>query len=57
MSTTNKTKNTADRATGKVKEVTGVVTGNRDLQYRGQFEQIVANVKQAGEKLKDAFKL
>jgi len=53
----NTVKNTADRVTGRAKEITGVITGNRDLQYRGVAEQFLANLRQAGVKLKDAFKV
>ena len=41
---------------GKVKEAAGKVTGDRDLEAEGKGDQAAANVKQAGEKLKDAAK-
>ena len=31
-----------DRARGRVKEATGVLTGNKDLQRRGKAEQLAA---------------
>ncbi|TCN40959.1 CsbD-like protein [Kribbella orskensis] len=51
-----KMKNAAESAKGKVKEKTGDATDNEDLQAEGQAEKSVADLKQAGEKTKDAFK-
>jgi uncharacterized protein YjbJ (UPF0337 family) len=51
-----KIKNAAEEAVGKAKEVTGKVTGNEELEARGQAEQAKANVKQAGEDVKDTVK-
>ncbi len=51
-----KMKNAADSAKGKIKEKTGDATDNEDLQAEGQTEKSVADLKQAGEKAKDAFK-
>jgi uncharacterized protein YjbJ (UPF0337 family) len=51
-----KMKNVADAAKGKVKEKTGDATDDRDLQAEGQAEKTEADLKQAGEKVKDAFK-
>jgi len=56
MSLSDKIKNTAENAGGKVKEATGKVTGNEDLEARGQADQAAASAKQAGEKVKDAAK-
>ena len=56
MATTDKAKNSAQQAKGKVKEATGKVTGNDKLQAKGKAGQMMGNLKQAGEKLKDAFK-
>ena len=52
----NKLKNVAEQAKGKVKEKTGDATGNRDLQAEGRGEKTKADLKQAGEKAKDALK-
>ena len=41
---------------GKVKETTGRATGNQSLEAEGRADQASANVKQAGEKAKDAVK-
>lgn len=51
-----KMKNAAESAKGKIKEKTGDATDNEDLQAEGQQEKTVADLKQAGEKAKDAFK-
>ncbi|WP_309075079.1 CsbD family protein [Paenarthrobacter sp.] len=51
-----KISNAAEEAGGKVKEKTGETTGDRDLQTQGVGEQSKANVKQSGEKVKDAAK-
>lgn len=56
MSATDKTKNKAQQVTGKVKEKTGEATGDHDLEARGKADQTKANLEQAGEKVKDAFK-
>ena len=45
-----------DRVTGKVKETTGRVTGNRKLKNRGRREQEKAHLKKAGRAVKDAVK-
>ncbi|HEY3561156.1 MAG TPA: CsbD family protein [Kribbella sp.] len=56
MSGKDKVKNAAEAAKGKVKEKTGDATDNVDLQAEGQAEKSKADLKQAGEKAKDAFK-
>jgi uncharacterized protein YjbJ (UPF0337 family) len=56
MAATDKAKNTAQRAKGKVKETTGAVTGDDRLRAEGKADQAKGNLKQAGEKVKDAFK-
>ena len=48
--------NAGEEAAGKVKEVTGRATGNESLEAEGKGDQGSANVKQAGEKAKDAVK-
>jgi uncharacterized protein YjbJ (UPF0337 family) len=56
MTTTDKAKNTAQQAKGRLKETVGKVSGNNKLRAEGKADQVKGNVKQAGEKLKDAFK-
>jgi uncharacterized protein YjbJ (UPF0337 family) len=54
MGLEDKAHNTADTAKGKAKDVVGRVTGNKDLESEGKKDQVVGNLKQAGEKVKDA---
>ncbi|HET6743515.1 MAG TPA: CsbD family protein [Kribbella sp.] len=56
MGVGDKMKNAAEAAKAKAKEKTGDATDNRDLQAEGQAEKTKADLKQAGEKAKDAFK-
>ena len=56
MSATDKIKNAAQSTKGKAKEAAGRATGNRDLEAEGEADQMVGSLKQAGEKVKDAFK-
>jgi len=56
MATVDKAKNNTQRAKGKVKETVGRVTGDDNLQTKGKTDQMKGNLKQAGEKVKDAFK-
>ena len=56
MSASDKARDKAQVAKGKVKEATGKATGNRSLEAKGKGDKISGNVKQAGEKLKDAVK-
>ncbi len=56
MATTDKAKNTAQQAKGKAKETVGKATGNDHLRAKGKADQMKGNLKQAGEKVKDAFK-
>ncbi|RZU11155.1 CsbD-like protein [Kribbella rubisoli] len=56
MSAGDKIKNAAEAAKGKAKEKAGDATDDRDLQAEGQAEKTKADLKQAGEKAKDAFK-
>ena len=56
MGNLDKAKNSAQRAKGKVKEAAGKATGNDRLRRKGKSDQAKAKVKQAGEKVKDAFR-
>jgi uncharacterized protein YjbJ (UPF0337 family) len=40
---------------GKAKEAAGKVTDNERLETEGQADQVSADVKQTGEKVKDVF--
>lgn len=52
----NRAKNLAEVAKGKVKEAAGKTTGDNQLENDGRVDQMKGNLKQAGEKVKDAFK-
>jgi uncharacterized protein YjbJ (UPF0337 family) len=56
MATKDKVKNTAQVSKGKVKESAGKMTGNTKLKNDGKLDQVKGNVKQSGEKVKDAFR-
>jgi uncharacterized protein YjbJ (UPF0337 family) len=56
MTNQDKAKNAAQIAKGKVKEAAGKRIGNEKLETDGQKDQMKGNLKQAGEKVKDAFK-
>ncbi|WP_170028618.1 CsbD family protein [Diaminobutyricimonas aerilata] len=56
MGLDDKIKNTVEGATGHAKEEAGRHTGDRDLEAEGKGDQTKANLKQAGENIKDAFK-
>ncbi|RDI67862.1 CsbD family protein [Nocardia pseudobrasiliensis] len=56
MSGTDKAKNKLDDLTGQAKEKFGEATGDQDKQNEGKFDQAKSNLKDAGEKVKDAFK-
>ena len=48
--------NAAEKLGGKGKEATGEATGDESLKAEGQTDQAKGDLKQAGEKVKDAFK-
>jgi uncharacterized protein YjbJ (UPF0337 family) len=56
MSTTDKAKNKVQEAKGHAKNVAGKATHDRSLEAEGNGDKAAANLKQAGEKVKDAFK-
>jgi uncharacterized protein YjbJ (UPF0337 family) len=51
-----KIENAAEKAGGKGKEAAGSATGDESLKAEGQADQAKGDLKQAGEKVKDAFK-
>lgn len=51
-----KAANTSKKLVGKVKETTGKAVGNESLEAKGKKTSKKADLKQAGEKVKDAFK-
>jgi uncharacterized protein YjbJ (UPF0337 family) len=56
MSAEDKVKNTAETAKGKTKAGVGKATGNQSLEAEGHADQAKGDLKQAGEKIKDAFR-
>jgi uncharacterized protein YjbJ (UPF0337 family) len=51
-----KAKNKLDELGGEVKEAVGKVTGDKSTEHEGKRDQTKSNLKDAGEKVKDAFK-
>lgn len=56
MGAVDKAKNKAEELAGKAKEKVGEATGDKDTEAEGRKDQTKGNLKQAGEKVKDAFK-
>ena len=46
----------AQELRGRIKRNTGEVTGDRRLQADGRADEVKGNLKQVGEKIKDAFR-
>jgi uncharacterized protein YjbJ (UPF0337 family) len=46
----------AQELAGRAKSAVGGATNDRDLQAEGEKDKMAGNLKQAGEKVKDAFK-
>ena len=51
-----KIRNAATKRSGQAKEVAGKASGDDRLRAEGRGEQVKADLKQAAEKVKDAFK-
>lgn len=56
MSGTDKASNKIDEVGGKAKEAMGKATGDRSTENEGRKDQAKGDFKDAGEKVKDAFK-
>jgi uncharacterized protein YjbJ (UPF0337 family) len=56
VATVDKAKNKAQEAKGHVKETAGKVTSDKSLEAEGKGDKAKGNLKQAGEKVKDAFR-
>ena len=56
MGIDDKIENKADELAGQAKEKVGDATDNPDLQAEGSADQSKANLKQAGEDVKDALR-
>ena len=55
MGMDDKLRNMAQDVEGKIKEATGKVTDDERLEAEGKVDQSSSDLKQAGEKVKDAF--
>ncbi|KAA0024880.1 CsbD family protein [Antrihabitans cavernicola] len=56
MSGIDKAKNKLEDLQGQAKEKLGQVTGDSDTENEGKADQAKSSLKDAGEKVKDAFK-
>jgi uncharacterized protein YjbJ (UPF0337 family) len=56
MGLDDKIDNAAQDAKGKIKEAAGKASDDERMEAEGKGDQIGADVKGAGEKMKDAFK-
>jgi uncharacterized protein YjbJ (UPF0337 family) len=56
MAIEDKAANKVTEVKGKVKKETGAAIGNEQMEAEGKADQAKGNLKQAGEKVKDAFK-
>ncbi len=56
MGDTDKIDNKTQEIAGGAKEKIGDLTGDDAMKSEGQADQTEGNLKQAGEKIKDAFK-
>jgi uncharacterized protein YjbJ (UPF0337 family) len=56
MATEDKAANKAKELKGRAEEIAGDVTDDEELKAQGRSNRAKGNIKQAGEKMKDAFK-
>jgi len=56
MGLDDKIENAAEKLGGKGKEAAGDATGDESLRAEGKGDQAKGDLKQAGEKVKDAFR-
>ncbi len=56
MGIDDKVDNKSEELAGKAKEGIGKATDDEQLEAEGKTDQSKSNLKQAGEKIKDAFK-
>jgi uncharacterized protein YjbJ (UPF0337 family) len=56
VSAIDKVKNKTEELGGKAKEKVGQLTGDTSTENEGKGDQAKSNLKDAGEKVKDAFK-
>ncbi|MCC3326135.1 MULTISPECIES: CsbD family protein [Nocardia] len=56
MSAVDKAKNKAEKVAGQAKEKFGEAAGDRGKRDEGRTDKVKSDLKDAGEKVKDAFK-
>jgi uncharacterized protein YjbJ (UPF0337 family) len=56
MTMRNKARNLFQISKGRAKEAAGRVSADEDLEHEGVKDQQVGNLRQAGEKVRDAFR-
>jgi uncharacterized protein YjbJ (UPF0337 family) len=56
MSAVDKAKNKVEETAGAAKEKVGQATGDQSMEAEGKGDRAKGNLKDAGEKVKDAFK-
>ncbi|MEE6163315.1 MULTISPECIES: CsbD family protein [unclassified Mycolicibacterium] len=56
MSGADKARNKLERVRGKVKETFGRAVNDPEMEARGRADQRMSHLKDAGEKVKDAFR-
>jgi uncharacterized protein YjbJ (UPF0337 family) len=56
MGADDKSSNKGEELKGSAKETWGKATGNESMEAEGKADKSKANLKQAGENVKDAFK-
>jgi uncharacterized protein YjbJ (UPF0337 family) len=56
MAAQDKLSNKIDDVAGKAKEAVGRISGDDDTRAEGKLDQKKSSLKDAGEKVKDAFK-
>lgn len=56
MGTDDKMDHKVEELGGKAKEKVGQATGDEELEAQGDRDQTKSNLKQAGDKVKDAFR-
>ena len=56
MSGADKARNKLDQIRGRVKAAMGRATNDPELEAQGRFDQRSSHLKDAGEKVKDAFR-
>ena len=56
MGIDDKIRNAGDKAAGKIKEASGRATDDKSQETEGRADQAKADLREATEKVKDAFK-